>query len=792
MVRCVIVAALATTLLVAWSSSPAFAAPAPLLYWGYGDEVSTDPFGLLPPTEFSASVEAFSPDGDHYLDNSDGFHLRSLMDSSDQQLFGDVPTSDWNVLEEARFAPDGQHFIVVYDRTNPDDDADPQNRYRDIFTVNADGSEMTEVLDWGGSSGVWLEDIGRDGRIYFSAPQSPTGEDLPEDHFYAVDADGSNLSEIEVPLPAGYHFPDQYRRSPDGTRASFVAYKLDTAINAYRPSVFVMNADGTDAHILVNDALGGTWDPDSLGMVYSTWSRWGFPNPELRRIELDGSNDELVSAYRPNGKDALYPQPSDLFPTPEFDRASVDSDREAYRLARQFQPILRFDEGEKWRPLSVERFFREVNPTTGLAVHNVCDPAPGSCDPLTTGVSALRSHADGSAFVDIGSLSDDSNVTATDFRSPNAACIDTPSGATNEVLDCNSGPATAIYFNAMLRSAGYNYLDYYFFYRYNESLGEDHRADWEGLTVAPSLTNPDTFDWVSFEQHGDRHAYTRDSLECDVGGISSCGDGTGRAERVWAYAAGGTHASYPSACTSFCSTTTFPPALESDHGGEIAWGANDDPASLVMFPKAGRWNEPSAGNWTDWPGLWTDPADGSNIYSPGVKRRFRCPWEGNPDDATGCAASRRRVEPAAQAAAKRCSSWAGGDVAVAVCSPRVIKEAVRTGRVGTRGSFRLRFRGRHRRKGAGRGIAQIVGAPLRPGEDFTLIGKTAADTTLAMRAVSGRWQASIRMTNLRLRAGGHLRVAVRRGRKGPKIIVTGANGRKLRNAIVYTQRKKLR
>jgi hypothetical protein len=418
-----------------------------------------------------------------------------------------------------------------------------------------------------------------------------------------------------------------------------------------------------------------------------------------------------------------------------------------------FRPILVFDEGEKWRPLNIDAFLSERDPINGQPVQCV-GVSRSTCTPLE-GPATLRQHYAAGDRIFQGAWDGSAPDSADDYRTSRTDCLLTPPGADDALQDCDSGAGTAIYYNALTRSTGYNYYDYWFFYRYNELTGGDHEADWEHVTVAQSLTDPATFDWVQFFQHTYKNGYSssesgrggnylRTNLSCDNGpsGSSSCGvDAPGtvadspHGQRVWVIVAAGSHASYPETCSNFCQQ---PNGLwEGDHGGGAPWGANDDPGALLAFPNPVGWLIPGQANWTDWPGRWGQEGAPE---SPGSKTQFKCPWNGNPADTTACSARSQTIARAAAvtAAGSRCTGWYGNSVIAAACTPSVLRRAVKDGRVGDYGQLRIVVHGRNRRSASARGIAQAVGTPLRPGSTVVVRGRLGQDTELMVRAVYGK------------------------------------------------------
>jgi hypothetical protein len=133
------------------------------------------------------------------------------------------------------------------------------------------------------------------------------------------------------------------------------------------------------------------------------------------------------------------------------------------------------------------------------------------------------------------------------YHSPYSEC--TSSG----LLDCDSGPRSAIYYRSPGVYGGYEYIDYWFFYRANLYSGEIdfHQGDWENVTVAPSLTT-DSFDYAAFSQHGTDYAYARGVLRCEnspgseIPAAGTCSSTSDRIDDMVAY---GSHADFTTPCS---------------------------------------------------------------------------------------------------------------------------------------------------------------------------------------------------------------------------------------------------
>jgi hypothetical protein len=92
-------------------------------------------------------------------------------------------------------------------------------------------------------------------------------------------------------------------------------------------------------------------------------------------------------------------------------------------LALAFRPLVRFDNSEDWRPLNLDRFFAERDPSTGAAYHRICDG--GACSPITS-VAGLALHHTSSSTLDIHGSGSEANCGAAAEAAPLAQLMGTP------------------------------------------------------------------------------------------------------------------------------------------------------------------------------------------------------------------------------------------------------------------------------------------------------------------------------------------------------------------------------
>jgi hypothetical protein len=452
-----------------------------------------------------------------------------------------------------------------------------------------------------------------------------------------------------------------------------------------------------------------------------------------------------------------------------------------------FRPLLRFDTHESWRPLNLDRFLAEVDPTRpGRPYNAVCDAS--SCNTnLQSGTADLASRPAG--FIQVGSLGPGgTGGTPDDYRSPDPAC------SAYGLWDCDSGPDAGIYYHVVRSSTStYDWLDYWTYYRYNDLKGLDHHeGDWEGAIIAINSASAQAFDAVGMAQHNGVTWELPGQVICDAGSpcgtveVSPSGNITVRnvGRRVHVFVADGSHAAYPGPCHSTvltgCRQDENVLLPEGDHDGAWSWGANADPSALLRFPD-------SSSSWTFWNGHWGSSCspsfncDGNicNVTPPcnspktpskqgqiQAQDRFNCPGRGNPLGVVEpCAVATRAHSEAefARWSASMCSRWFSASHTAVACSPSALRQAVATGSLGRRPLFTFVPTAR-RRVGAGRGVSQIGGAPLAIGQALVLRGTTPRDTVVAVTLGTGRMRATAVFHNLRMRHGSAVIRAVRSAR----------------------------
>ena len=692
-------------------------------------------------------------------------------------------------LRSPRFSPDGTK--LVFTETVPYYDSVSEQWFwaYHLETIDTDGSNLTTVAT---NANEWAEpDFSPDGSkiAYASNPNPALSAD---NQVVVVNSDGTGPRPL-TDFSSGWAMEPRF--SPDGTKIAFI---YENAAD-WSTDVWTINVDGSDLQQITHDgdADQPEWTPDGSAIVYDRDNFDGNYDIALYKTPSDGSGTELQFEGPTTGFDYA----SGVSFSPVGSSSFVSNDQ---YLASTFEPMLMFDSSEQWRPLNVDQFMQEPDPNNpGHSYNQLCAPhgtAGGCSDVPADWLDALRGDPNG--YLQTGSLPGQTYPT-----SPYPGCY--PNGSTGTIKECDSGPSTAIYDHVSPSTSvgtspnGYNYVDYWMFYRYNQDqndpgAGDDHQGDWEGITIAPSFISPLSFDFAIYAQHGDFSIYLPGELTCDQD--ISCGStGATTGQRAWDYIATGTHASYPDYDNGDLGDICLQaqePLPEGCHDGKAPWGANYDPTDLLQFPDAlGGWTtNPSTANWVDWPGQWgADTAGflglGPSPSSPGRQLRFGCPGTTAPSP-TACAdrVGRARASQATDAEASVCRNWFGSMMEVVACSPSELASAVRTASVSNRATFRFAVGRLSARSARGRGVAQTLSAPMVAGQTIRLVGAAPRDTELFARASAHGRLFEAEFTNLGLTGGGTGSLASHASRHGIQLIWMTPNGHAV-NPIWTTSRK---
>jgi hypothetical protein len=665
-----------------------------------------------------------------------------------------------HVIQAPRYSHDGNKLIFF----------NQNGAGGTIDTVNADGTEHKTVV-----SGLTSDFVTPD----FSPDQTKivytTGEAAS---LVIASADGSEPETVTT----GLEHMLEPRFSPDGTRIAFVGHSSTTEGEGSGKGdfqVFTIKLNGSDLKQIAFDefAYRPEWAPNGARVFYTAYKGGG--EEQVYSAKADGTGEEQL----------LEPSGFEYSRNAAFSPGGVGDDE---YLGLNYAPILLFNSSEKWRPLNVDAFMREKDPEEEAHTYNkLC--AGESCEDLgPEWESRLKANGEnpGPRHLKMGRQAPETYPYPT---SPSAECH---AEVVIELWDCDTGPATAMYYHVLPSASaeeaselGYNYVDYWIFYRYNQDQNDllsvdDHQGDWEGLTVAPSISEPNTVDFAIFAQHEHDYVYMPEMLECDAGGPGTCGEAEAQVgQRVLDYVAVGTHASYPEADTGVlgvCKQKGLPPLPEGCHDGEAPWGANGEAENVLPLPNADE------SKWTDWLGNW---GDDESPKSPGNQPRYECPWQWYEPETTACPAKAKVSQASARAAvASMCGNWFGGSIVATACSPSVLGNAIRKARMGHHGTLHIRLAHRAGRSGSRPGVTQATGAPLHEGESLLVDGRAPADTKLLVRAQASGHLIEAAFSHLGLTHGGHGVVKAVRTRAGVRLIWIGQDGRSVAPTKARTSR----
>jgi hypothetical protein len=455
-------------------------------------------------------------------------------------------------------------------------------------------------------------------------------------------------------------------------------------------------------------------------------------------------------------------------------------------LAYSYRPALMFDSGEHWRPLDADMFLEE-------GIHQLCvvderfeRPSLPQCKPITSATTFEHGPVDPVtqqeqntygldpaewwSYVDIAAVGGSSGD-ASSYKSPYGACYQQPAGSTVVLRDCDGGTSPTIYYDYGQDATGFRYIDYWFFYRYNEIFGDNHQGDWEGLTT---VLNGDSTDprvaGVIFGQHKELTWELPTALCWSTTCESTQPSGSGH---VTTFPASGSHASYEFMCSDSC-PNPIAGLPEGDHDGAASWSLNVD-SSCYYGVNCVKPLPAGAERWTIWPGWWgSDPGSvagtAASPRSPGTQARFTCTQTGW--DCPERQWSRRRANPTSRVPnPKICHNWRGVSVVVLACDPGVLRTTIRRHQTARRGRFHIEVAGR--RSGDTAGLVQVIGLPLHAGETVRFSGTPTARTSLAVQVQLGHrvFEITARRIALHSHTG-----AVRLGVKGGKLVIAWSRG----------------
>ncbi len=436
----------------------------------------------------------------------------------------------------------------------------------------------------------------------------------------------------------------------------------------------------------------------------------------------------------------------------------------AGELAERFRPWLQFDSDELWRPLDISALMDEGD-------HRFC-----------------TRRASGAECVPIQSASEFDSLTKAAGALGPATYVDLAGGGVKDhrgpedcpppLQDCGTGSRSAIYYH-VVQSNDRFYIDYWWFLRFNhfprslpglschsreaQKIGicDEHEGDWEGVTVVTPPDESDKIDYLVYAAHKGTFRYTASQLQMKEG------------TRPYVYVAQGSHASYPARCPHDCHQPTalavdgLVDLPESNFDGERDWSRNGDDCEPNAPGSCLRSLDLQA--WTRWPGQWGEGCgdacgaseDANSPRSPGLQSRFQTPWCSSQAGAFTC-----------DGRALRCSDWLGPLVVAVACDPQSLATSASANDAVDPGRLAIIVNGSEKSQATTPGVVQVLGKPLHPPEEATVIADGPA-TQILVRAEQEGVIVEDRFAGFAAAPGQRITITVSEGSEGPTVLADG-------------------
>lgn len=250
--------------------------------------------------------------------NTNGWGAIWIMDDNGQgrrRLTAAAPskTPQADGSTSPSWSPSGDRIAYVGTGDSNFEDTNAQ----ELYVMDAEGGHVQRLTS--NHAADWSPTWSPDGKRILFARATNLGEENVETYIYVMNADGSGERILRHeprtgPSPVFLTSPTW---SPDGKRIAFtrIAYVKEGG----GPAVWVMNADGTGAKKIANEAGEPSWSPDGKSIaIVSSSDHLGEtcfhdcgPSPEIYVLDADGSHrrrltkdeaDDSSPTWSPDGK----------------------------------------------------------------------------------------------------------------------------------------------------------------------------------------------------------------------------------------------------------------------------------------------------------------------------------------------------------------------------------------------------------------------------------------------------------------------------------------------------------
>jgi len=173
--------------------------------------------------------------------------------------------------------------VIAYSITPPDDN-------NEIYVINANGSGLTQLTFHEGRDAgpAWSPDASKIA-FYVHSP------DETKWSIFVMDSNGGNMQQLTNIKNA---FDNSPTWSPDGTK---IVFAREYPLQNYLSEIWMMNADGSDQHIVCPDGGGPDWSDDGLTIAFHAQDTDDY---EIYNMNPDGSGIQQLTF---NDENDLWP-----------------------------------------------------------------------------------------------------------------------------------------------------------------------------------------------------------------------------------------------------------------------------------------------------------------------------------------------------------------------------------------------------------------------------------------------------------------------------------------------------